>query len=179
MTGGGEGGGFWVKKAVEQPLRSSAADRTNLAGKASATPMPGIRRRARIVRASRRMGLGPARWAVPGPSAQGQVDGHPDAEMRPRIFSIHDLHRAAVRGDELQHDGEADSGALDGGGLGRPAGVERLEDVIAVFLGDAGAVVGDIHDEGVRGSGGFDVNGASLRGVFDGIRHQVFEYEAD
>src|SRR6185437_13493600 len=123
MTGGGGGGGFCVKKSVEHPPTSSAADRTSLAGTTSAPQMPGMRRRALIVWVSRRMSLGPARRCVSGAPAERQVDGHPDAEMRPRVLAIHDLDRAAVGSDELQHDGEPDAGALDGGRPGGPAGV--------------------------------------------------------
>ena len=126
------------------------------------------------------MRLGPVVvGSVVRPSAARQVDRHPDAEMGARILAVHDLHRAAMRSHELQDDGEADTGALDGGAPGGPPGVERLENVVPIVFGDAGTVVGDIDDERARGRGGFDVNGASLRGVFDGIRHQIFEYEAN
>src|SRR6185437_11468006 len=161
MTGFGGCRGVWVKKSLAQPPVSSAADRESSARKL------------------RGMGLGPALRAVAGAAAARQVDRHANAEMRSGVLPVHDLHRAAVGGDELQYDGEADSGALDGRALGGPAGVEGLEHVVPILLGNAGAVVRDVHDEGAGGSGGFDVNGASLRGVFDGIRHQVLEYQAN
>src|SRR5689334_19058993 len=104
MTGLGGGGGFWANKSVEQALATNARERARAAGSRRAAPMPGFRGRARNSVLLRRMGLGSALWTVTGPAAPGEAARHADAEMRPGILPVDDLHGAAMCGDELQHD---------------------------------------------------------------------------
>src|SRR5579883_457406 len=146
MTGLGGAGGLWVKKSVVQPPTSSAVAATSPAGTANTARRPGIWRRTRVSPLSRGMGLGPALGAVARHPAARQVDRHPNAEVRPGVLAIDDLHRAAVCGNELQHDGQSDAGALDRGALGRAPGIERFEHVVPVLFGDTRAVVGDVDD---------------------------------
>src|SRR6185437_10531086 len=180
MTGFGVGTGFCANKSVEQALARSAAPRASAAARPRAAPMPAARCGAWISGRLRRMGgLRSTLGGIARLAAAGERDRHPDAEMRPRIFPIDDLDGAAVCGDELEHHGEPDSRAFDGRRAGRAAGIEGLEYVVALFLGDAGAIVGDIDGERVGGGGCFDVNGAPLWGIFDGIRYQILENQAD
>ena len=57
--------------------------------------------------------------------------------MRAWILAIDDFDGAAMGIHELEHHGQADSGALDLHARGRPAGVESLENPRAFFGGKA------------------------------------------
>ena len=63
--------------------------------------------------------------------------------MRPGELAVHDLHGAAVGGDELEHHRQPDASALDGGALGGAAGVEGVEHVVALLERDTRAAVLD------------------------------------
>src|ERR1700761_5485871 len=54
---------------------------------------------------------------------------HGDSEMGTWVFAVHDLHGAAVRGHEFQHDGEPDAGTFDRGALRCPSGVESFKNM--------------------------------------------------
>src|SRR5687768_17461537 len=86
-----------------------------------------------------------------GPDRMGdRQDGHADAEMRARIHAVDDLDGAAMGIDELQHDRQADAGALDLNAGGRAPRIKRFEYAGALFGGNACAGVGDIdHELGV------------------------------
>src|SRR5882724_1274967 len=70
---------------------------------------------------------------------------HTDAEMRAGKFAVHDLHGAAVRGDEFEHDGQPDTGAFDRRAFGGPSSVESFEHVRAVFDRNARPAVSDVQ----------------------------------
>src|SRR5215813_776569 len=59
-----------------------------------------------------RLGFG-VLWAI-----AGGADRHGDTEVCARKLTVDELHRATVRRDELEHHGQSDAGALDGGAPG-------------------------------------------------------------
>src|SRR5690606_14447215 len=60
-------------------------------------------------------------------------------EMRARVFAVDDLDRAAMRVDELEHDGQADACALHMSARSDPARVEGVEYARALIGRDADA----------------------------------------
>ncbi len=76
------------------------------------------------------------------------------------------------------NDGEAEAGA-GGSFFLLTAAIELVEDALAFFRRNAGAVVGDANDgEGGLGDGG-DGDGGSGRSVAGGILQQVAEQSGD
>src|SRR5215469_18537763 len=70
-------------------------------------------------------------------SIAGGADRHGDTEVGARKLTVDDLHRTAVRRDELEHHRQPDAGALDGGAPGSSPGVERIEYMSAILERDA------------------------------------------
>src|SRR5262245_1057939 len=92
-----------------------------------------------------------------------------DAQVRARVLAGHDLDGAAMRLDELAHHRQPDAGALERPALGRAAGVERIEHLVALLRRDPGAGVGAV-DYGRRAVGeGMQVDGAVARRELDGV----------
>ncbi len=61
---------------------------------------------------------------------------------------------------------KADAGALEAAALRGTARIERLEDVRAILVGNAGAVVGYIQHQSIAHLRGAHVNGAALGEYF-------------
>src|ERR1051326_6726900 len=102
--------------------------------------LPGPIQRATFLSGLRTLGDLPRKRAVT--SHHGQRD----AERRATEIAPGDVDMAAMLLDDVANDRQAEAGAL-AVELGR---VERLEDFLAVTLGDAGAGVGDLdQDAGV------------------------------
>ena len=86
-----------------------------------------------------------------------------------------DVDGAVEEFNEEFDEGEADAVAAGFAGAGFVDAVEAVEDAREVGGGDADAVVGDGDGGSVAFLTGFDVDGAALRGVFDGVFGQVVE----
>ena len=86
-----------------------------------------------------------------------------------------DFDGAAEEFDEEFDEGEADAVAAGFAGAGFVDAVEAVEDAGEVIGGDADAVVLDGDGGGIVLLLGLDVDGAAIRGVFDGVFGQVVE----
>src|SRR5882757_10790516 len=100
---------------------------------------------------------------------------HADAEMGTGEFAVHDLHGAAVRGDEFEHDRQPDAGAFDRRAFGGPSSVESFEHVRSVFDRNARPAVGDIQLQQLACGTCAKVDSTSLGRVLHGVGYQVLE----
>jgi hypothetical protein len=116
----------------------------------------------------------PGRCRAGGAERVRAAQGQPDGERGPGSFLAPHRDRAAVRGDDVLGDGQAQAGPAGGPGPGRIHPVEPLEDALEVALGDADALIGDADLGRVRpGAPGGDEDPGLLRAVGDRVLQQV------
>src|SRR5689334_15255225 len=127
-----------VRRPVASQAESSSAMNSALAAgnAARASKLARLDGRSRSIRMFSRI-LRVARSATGRLIAARGVNRHDDAEMRTRKFAVDELHAAAVGIDELEHHREADAGAFQAAAARRAPGIERIEDVRAIFGRDA------------------------------------------
>src|ERR1700730_3568600 len=102
---------------------------------------------------------------------------HTDTEMRAGKFAVHDLHGAAVRGDEFEHDGQPDPGAFDRRAFGGPSSVESFEHVRAVFHWNTRPAVSDIQLQQLTSGARPQVDSTPLGRILHRVGHQVLQNE--